>query len=234
MKRIGIIGGVGPEASLYYYRTLIDIAREASDTERPQVEAIIYNLNHQKCGPRMFGPGRWSEFAANFIDAAQRLYRAGADFAIIACNTAHIVFDEVKANSPIPLLSIVEETCKAVEKRGLTKVGLFGSPDTMKSHYYQDVFSTKGISAIAPKGEDQAYIGNKVRGELAIGIIRDETRNGFLEIVRRMIEQDTIQGLILGCTEIPLLLGKVEFEIPFFDTSRIHVESAFNYALSGT
>ena len=233
MKTIGIVGGLGPEASLYYYRTLIDLAHEAQGEKKyPEIEIVIYNLNQNECGAKLFDSGRWTELAAKLIDAIQRLYRAGADFAIIACNTAHTIFDDVKAKSPIPLLSIVEETCKAVAGLGLTKVGLFGSPTTMQGHYYQDVFSKKNISIVVPKGEDQAYIGSKTREELVLGVIRDETRKGFLEVAQRMIDEESIEGLILGCTEIPLLLGKEKFVIPFFDSSKIHAESAFRYSTS--
>ena len=224
MKRIGIVGGLGPEASLYYYRTLIDLSYEALG-ERKCPEIVIYNLSlnsdYQKGTPKPLH------------DAIQCLYRAGADFAIIACNSVHVDFDDLKAKSPIPLLSIVEETCKAVAGLGLTKVGLFGSQLTMQEHFYQNVFSTKNISIVVPKGKDQAYVVLKL-GELAFGIIRDETRKGFLEIVQRMIDEESIQGLILGCTEIPLLLGKEKFVIPFFDTSKIHAESAFRYSLLAT
>ena len=233
MKTIGIVGGLGPEASLYYYRTLIDLAHEAQspETPYPEIEMVIYNLNQNESAAKLFKAGRWADHAAKLLYAIERLYRAGADFAIIACNTAHTVFDEVKAKSPIPLLSIVEETCKAVERLGLVKVGLFGSPDTMRGYFYPDVFSKRNISVVVPKGEDQDYIGRKSREELALGVIRDETRQGFLEVAQRMIDEESIQGLILGCTEIPLLLGKEKFVIPFFDTSKIHVESAFRYSL---
>ena len=224
MKRIGIVGGLGPEASLYYYRTLIDLAHEALGG-RKCPEIVIYNLpldSYQKGTPKPLH------------DAIQCLYRAGADFAIIACNSAHVDFDDLKAKSPIPLLSIVEETCKAVAGLGLIKVGLFGCQLTMQEHFYQDVFSKKNISIVVPKGKDQAYISSKTDEELVFGIIRDETRKGFLEVAQRMIDEESIQGLILGCTEIPLLLGKEKFVIPFFDTSKIHAESAFRYSLLAT
>lgn len=223
MKRIGIVGGLGPEASLYYYRILIDLAHEALGGIKC-LEIVIYNLPlnfYQKGAPEAL------------YDATQCLYRAGADFAVIACNSAHVDFDDLKAKSPIPLLSIVEETCKAVAGLGLTKVGLFGNQLTMQEHFYQDVFSEKDISIVVPKAKDQAYISSKIEEELVFGITQDETRKGFLEIAQRMIDEGSIQGLILGCTEIPLLLGKEKFLIPFFDTAKIHAESAFRYSLTG-
>lgn len=235
MKRIGIVGGIGPEASLYYYRLLIELSRRTQSSGRkyPEIEMLIYNLNQNEC-INMFDSGRWVECTAKLVNAIQGLYRGGADFALIACNTAHVVFDDVKAKSPIPLLSIVEEACKAVEKLRLAKVGLFGSRITMQGHFYQDVFRKNNISIVVPREEEQVYIHSKNREEIVLGILRDETRAGFLEIARRMIEEESIQGLIIACTEMPLLLTKDELGIPFFDTSKIHAQSAFRYSLSET
>ncbi len=242
MKIIGIVGGMGPEASLYYYRILIDLKREAQKTINPDVGWIIYNANpiprtgsvNRETSGATLSPARKKamENPDRLLFAIEGLYRAGADFAIIACNTVHTVFDEVKAKSPLPLLSIVEETCKEVARRGITKVGLFGSMITMQGHFYPDVFTKQSIPLVVPKPEEQAYIDSKVFEELVRGIMRDETRKEFLKIVRRMIDEESIEGLILGCTEIPLLLTKDELGIPFFDTSKIHAESAFKYALA--
>ena len=227
MKRIGIIGGLGPESTIYYYRTLIDLSLEKQGARnKSEVEVLIYNLNHAECADILVNC-RWPDLANIIVDAAERLYRAGADFAIIACNTAHLVFDDVAVKSPIPLISIVEETCEAVAKLGLVKVGLLGSIMTMESQLYQNVFNKKNIAIVVPNKEERVYIQNKIRWELAVGIMQDEARKGFLEIAQRMVEKESIQGLILGCTEIPLLLTKEEFGIPFFNTSKIHAESAF-------
>ena len=186
MKKIGIIGGLGPDATIYYYNALIRLSQERQGSQREcaDVEIFIHNLNHHECHD-IIVEGKWSELAARLVDSAERLYRAGADFALIACNTAHIVFHDVKAKSPIPLLSIVEETCKEVQRRGLTRVGLFGSPDTMAKHYYQDVFDKQNISIIVPTEAEQTYIGSRVREELALGVILDEARQGFLDVAQR-------------------------------------------------
>jgi len=242
MKIIGVVGGMGPEASLYYYRLLIDLKREAQKTINPDIGWIIYNavpmprtanVTRETSGTTL-SPERKKamENPDRLLFAIEGLHRAGADFAIIACNTVHSVFDEVKAKSPLPLLSIVEETCGEVAGRGISKAGLFGSMLTMQGHFYQDVFNKRGIPIVVPKPEEQAYIDKKVFEELVRGLILDETREEFLKIVQRMIDEESIEGLILGCTEIPLLLTKDELGIPFFDTSKIHAESAFRYALA--
>lgn len=233
MKRIGIVGGLGPDASLYYYRLLIDLSHGALEPGKkyPDMEILLYNLDQNKCA-NYIESGRWTDLTNTLIDATERLYRAGADFAIIACITVHIVFNDVKAKSPIPLLSAVEETCKNVASLNLSKVGLLGTRFTMQSNFFREVFSKKAISLVIPKEDDQIYIHSKTINELVLGIIKDDTRAKFLEIIQKMVKAESIQGLILGCTELPLLIKADMLTIPMFDTSMIHAQAAFNYSLS--
>lgn len=229
MKKIGILGGLGPESTLKYYRLIIDLCREKGlDGNYPEI--IIYSLNFKECHDLMES-GRQREYVAKLVGGIQSLHRAGADFALIASNTPHIFFDELKARSPIPLLSIVEATCGAVAKRGLERVGLFGTRFTMQADFFQKVFHRRNISVIVPEEEEQAYIDDKIFNELVLGKVLHETHRGLLEIVGRMIERDLIEGLILGCTELSLILPQDELDIPFFDTVRIHAESALDYFL---
>ncbi|MCJ7667076.1 MAG: amino acid racemase [Anaerolineae bacterium] len=231
MKKIGILGGLGPESTLKYYRLIIDLCRERGlGGNYPEI--IIYSLNFKECHDLMES-GRQREYVAKLVGGIQSLHRAGADFALIASNTPHIFFDELKARSPIPLLSIVEATCDAVAKRGLERVGLFGTRVTMQADFFQKVFHRRNISVIVPGEEEQAYIDDKIFSELVLGKVLDETHRGFLEIVRRMIERDAIEGLILGCTELSLILPQDELGIPFFDTTKVHAQSALDYSLSG-
>jgi len=231
MKKIGILGGLGPESTLKYYRLIIDLCREKGlDGNYPEI--IIYSLNFKECHDLMES-GRQREYVAKLVGGIQSLHRAGADFALIASNTPHIFFDELKARSPIPLLSIVEATCGTVAKRGLKRVGLFGTRFTMQADFFQKVFHRRNISIIVPEEEEQAYIDDKIFSELVLGKVLDETHRGLLEIVGRMIERDLIEGLILGCTELSLILSQDELDIPFFDTTKIHAQSALDYSLSG-
>ena len=130
------------------------------------------------------------------------------------------------------MLSIVEETLTAVEEQGLKKVGLMGTKFTMQSDFYQKTFSTKGIEIVVPNEDEQQYIHTKLEKEIGLGQIVEETRQGLLKIVKRMIDNAAIEGLILGCTELPLILTKEEFGIPFLNTTKIHAESAVRYSLS--
>ncbi len=230
MKKIGIIGGLGPESTIDYYRLILDLYRKEK-TEKEGPEIIIYSLNFNKVF-RIMETMRWDKLKDLLVDAVKSISKAGADFALIASNTPHIVFEQVKALSPIPMLSIVEETCKVIECLSLKKVGLFGTQITMQSDYYQKVFERYSITIAVPKKHEQEYIHKKITTELLFGKILEETRKGLLSIVEKMIERNSIQGLILGCTEIPLILTKDDFGITFFNTSKIHAESAVKYCLS--
>jgi aspartate racemase len=151
----------------------------------------------------------------------------------LAANTPHIVFEDIQQQSPIPLLSIVEATCAAAIALRVTTVGLFGHRFTMQGHFYSKVFAKQGISVVVPCQEDQDYIHEKYMGELVQGIFLPETRERLLEIVGRMKEENGIQGLILGGTELPLILRDETYKaIPFLDTTRIHVKHAVAQMLS--
>jgi len=229
-KKIGIVGGLGPEASLYYYRVFIDLCHAHQEMKGVYPEIIIYNMAMPQGGRDRFKNG-----ADLLLSVLHSLHQAGADFGIIACNGAHIVFDDIKDRSPIPVISIVEETCNVVKRCGLRKVGLFGAWTTMNCSFYPDVFNRYDISIAIPNEEEQSYVVEKLSAELVYGIFLENTRNEYLKIARRMVEEESIEGLILGCTELPLLLDET-FEknigIPLFNTSKIHMQSAFEYACS--
>jgi len=240
VKTIGVLGGLGPESTLNYYRIIIDLCRKKGlGGNYPEI--IIYSLNFKECHD-LQESGPQAELVEKLVGGTQSLHRAGADFALIASNTPHIFFDEIRAKSPIPLLSIVEAACDAVanlpwhvagQGRGLERVGLFGTRVTMQADFFQKVFRRRNISVIVPEEEEQSYIDGKIFNELVLGKVVDETKRGLLEIVGKMIERDSIEGLILGCTELSLILPQDELGIPFFDTIKIHAQSALEYSLSG-
>jgi len=227
MKRIGLVGGLGPEATVDYYRIIIDEYRKKTGGNAP--EMVVYSLNLRDF-PDI---GKKDKVVEWLVKAIRSLHRAGADFAIITANTPHIVFNEVEALSPIPLLSIVEETCCVVSGLNIKKAGLLGTKVTMSSDFYQRVFSRHNISVVVPSVQEQNYINEKLISEIMYNQIVDETRQGLLEIVRRMIDDHGIECLILGCTELPLILTESTFGIPFLNTTRIHAESAVWFCLTG-
>ena len=224
MKLIGIIGGIGPESTTEYYRLLIAAYREhQTDGSYPSIIINSIDLTRLLVLARANELEALTDFLAGEIE---RLARAGASLGALASNTPHLVFDELRRRSPIPLISIVEATAAAVQALGLKKIGLFGTSFTMKGSFYPDVFSRAGLTIVAPTEAEQAYIHEKYMTDLVNGIILPETRERLLGIVDQMKARDGIAGLILGGTELPLILRDAEHKgIPFLDTTKIHVES---------
>ena len=223
MKTVGIIGGIGPESTIEYYRLIIDRYRERqTDGSYPSI--IINSVDLDK----LIGwitANELKAIADYLVDEIEKLVRAGVDFGALASNTPHIVFDEIRSRSPIPLISIVESTRDAAQALGIKRVGLFGTRFTMQGRFYPDAFSTAGMTILVPNEDEQAYIHEKYMGELLKNIFLPETRDGLLAIVDQMKERHGIEGLILGGTELPLILRHARHNgIPFLDTTRIHVE----------
>lgn len=226
MKQIGIIGGLGPESTIDYYKSLIKAFRMDGSLAAPEI--IIYSVDLEEV-LTLVSRQEWSSLIYLLVAKIKALHRAGADFAVISANTPHIVFEEVQAKSPIPLLSIVTATLNQTKELGLGKVGLLGTKFTMQSNFYAPQFSTHGISVVVPAVIDQDYIHDKLMTEIELGIIADETRKGLLAVIERLIVTEKIDGVILGCTELPLILDASEFGIPFLNTTAIHVEGVVAY-----
>ena len=228
MKTIGILGGLGPESTVEYYKGLVK-AFQANESRCPDV--IVYSADLNEFW-KIIESGKHDELIIWLVEKIESLYDAGADFGAIASNTPHIVFDEVNFKSPMPLVSIVEQTCKKAKGMGLKKCGLFGTGFTMRSSFYQDYFGKRGISIVVPDEDDRKILDDKIFSELATGIIKDQTRAQLLQIAKKMIDTKSIDSLILACTELPLILSNDEYGIPFLSTTAIHVESIVKYCLS--
>ena len=226
-----MIGGFGPESTLDYYRLMIDQYRLLQG-EGSLPEIFIYSMDIYTL-LNMVGQKRWDDLTEYLLKGINTLSGAGADFGIISANTPHIVFNKLKNLSPIPLISIVEETSNKANMMGLERVGLLGTSFTMESDFFQEVFDNDNISIVVPWKQEQDYIQHKLMTEIELGQFHNETREGLLSIVKRMVDEDLIQGLILGCTELPLILTEDAFGIPFLNTTKIHVESVIRYCLTG-
>ena len=230
MKTIGILGGLGPESTSDYYKEIIS----TFNTQYPELaypEIIIYsaNLNEFMQFIKLSDRGRLTEW---LLEKIKSIHNAGAEFAVIASNTPHIVFDELKVISPIPLLSIVEQTCKKAQKMGLENIGLMGTKLTMESDFYKKPFIQNGMSVVVPTENEQELIHHRLFSEIELGIFKNSTRNELLKIAERMVAQDRIDSLILGCTELPLILTNDAFGIPFLNTTAIHCESIIEYCIN--
>jgi aspartate racemase len=231
MKSIGMIGGIGPESTIDYYRLFIAAYQERKpDGSYPPL--LINSIDMSKMLD-LVGAGDLAGLADYLLEEIGRLARAGATLGLLASNTPHIVFDDLQRVSPIPLLSIVETACQAATEQQLKRVGLFGTRFTMQGGFYQQVFEREGIGLIVPEAAEQEYIHTCYMTELVKGVFREEARERFVAIARRLREQQTIEGLILGGTELPLLLRDATgVDIPMLDTARLHVERAVSELLS--
>ncbi len=229
MKTIGIIGGLGPESTVDYYKEIIS-AFNARYDEMVYPEIIIYSVNINEF-MNFVETKNWLGLSEWLLEKISSIHRAGAQFAVVASNTPHIVFDEIKSKSPIPLLSIVEETCNKAQEMDLKNVGLMGTKLTMEADFYKKPFMSKGMSVVVPSEKEQQLIHHKLFSEIESGIFKDSTREKLLAIAKRMVDEEEVDALILGCTELPLILTESKYGIPFLNTTAIHCESIIKHCL---
>jgi aspartate racemase len=231
MKTVGILGGIGPESTVEYYRRMIAAYRERRrDGSYPSILVNSIDLKRLLDLAEAEDHERLVEYLSGGIRA---LAAAGADLALMAANTPHIVFEAVRRESPIPLISIVEAAREAARSLGLRRPGLFGTRFTMQGGFYQDVFAGAGMTIVVPLEEEQAFIHEKYMHELVNGVFLPETRERVTMIAEALRARSGMDGLILGGTELPLLLRDPTIRgIPVLDTTRIHVDAAMEQLLT--
>ena len=223
MKKIGILGGMSPESTTLYYEHITrTYTAQYGDYGYPEI--LIYSVNFQKFVDWQRN-GQWHDAAREMAGALERLRLAGADFGLIATNTMHHVFDKVQQAVQMPLLSIVDATVEAILGAGLKSVGLLGSIFTMRERFFLDVLERSGIAPLVPEPGEQLRVHEVIFQELCRGDIRPESRRLFLEIIERLRDRGA-QGIILGCTEIPLLLLPQHCDLPLFNTALLHAGKA--------
>jgi len=228
MKTIGIIGGMSPESTVAYYEYITrTYTQRFGDYGYPEI--LIYSVSFQ---PYVDWPeaGQWDLVAQGLSRAAGYLEDAGADFALIATNTMHKVFDDVQASVSIPMLSLLDAVGDAIAAEDLDTVGLLGTRFTMEADFYRDALLSHGIEVITPSAGERAAVDRVIYEELVAGKLLDASRRRFMEIIETLTERGA-QGVILGCTEIPLLVKAEDVDVPLFDTTTIHAEAALRYAL---
>ncbi|WP_027186604.1 aspartate/glutamate racemase family protein [Desulfovibrio cuneatus] len=223
MEKLGLIGGMGPESTLIYYKQL-NYGFQQANTNNHFPAFVLENVDvHQVlqfCAVQDY-PG----LCSFLLNAIHNVAKAGATFAALAANTPHIVYEQLVPRSPIPLVSIIETTCSAVQKKQMTKVGLLGTSFTMQQDFYKKPFHAAGISVAIPCAEDAAKINTYIMQELERGIFLETTKQEFLRVIHKMQEDQGIEGIILGCTEIPLLLPVADVPLPAFDTMQEHIDA---------
>jgi len=228
MKKIGILGGMSPESTTLYYEH-ITRTYTARFGNYGYPEILIYSVNFQKYVDWQHS-GQWPEAARDMADVLERLHGAGADFGLIATNTMHIVFEEVQRAVHMPLISIVQATAESILAAGFRCVGLLGTIFTMSERFFSEGLERCGITALVPEPESQQRMNDVIYRELCRGEIRAESRRLFLDIIERLGAQGA-QGIVLGCTEIPLLVEPQHCDLPLFNTSLLHAAKALDFAL---
>ena len=222
MKKIGLVGGLSPESTILYYNHIVKKYYEIKD-DYNFPEIIIYSLSF----------GRFSEMvkkgnaATEILKALEALKKAGADFAIITANTPHIFFDEIAAKATLPVISIIDATVEEAKKNGLKKLLLLGTIFTMESEYFRSQYEKNGLEIIIPSKEERKIVNEIIFRELAKGLIREESRKKLIEIINRY----DVDAIILGCTELPLILDEEHVGKKLLDTATIHAEEALMHAL---
>ena len=230
MKKIGLVGGIGPESTVDYYKGILDGYRKrTADENYPPM--IIDSLNLTEMYS-LVSNKQWEDFTNRFISSIKSLAAGGADFAVMAANTAHIVFDEVRRQSPLPLISIVEETCKFAKEKNCKRVVVFGTAFTMSSGLYTDAFVKYGIDAFVPTEEEQRTIHSIIFPNLQAGIVLPEDKKAVLQIANRMLSEKKAEALILGCTELPLIIKENDLAAFILDTTQIHIDAIVNHLIA--
>lgn len=224
MKRIALIGGVGPESTIEYYRLIIKRFQERLNT-KDYPEIIINSINMTEMLNCLYN-NDLDNLVNLLIDKIKILEKSEVDYVAIASNTPHIVFDNLADKVKIPLISIVEEACKVINDKNIKRVGLLGTKFTMTSGFYNKVADKHGIEIVIPDIKNQDYIHEKYMTELLINKIVPETKEHLIQIVKTLKKENLIDGLVLAGTELPLILNQSDFDdIEILDTTKIHVES---------
>lgn len=223
MKKLGLIGGLGPESTMMYYRDIVygvkkRLGREAFPNLT--VESLDVFRVLEMCGAQDYGA-----LTAYLGGAVERLAAAGADFVAISANTPHIVFDDVAARSPVPMVSIIDTARDEALGRGYARVGLLGTAFTMEGAFFRGPFERAGVSVAVPTEAERAFVARCISGELEQGVVRRETTEAFMRIIERMAQENGIEAVVLGCTELPLLFSQTSPPITCLDTVQLHVQA---------
>jgi len=227
-KTIGILGGMSPESTVAYYEYITRTYTERfGDYGYPEI--LIYSVSFQ---PYVDWPreDRWDLVAEGLSEAARTLERAGADVILIATNTMHIVFDDVAQAVDVPMLSLLDAVSARITEHGIGTVGLLGTAFTMEKPFYRQGLAAKGIDVLVPGPEDRKLVNDVIYEELVAGRIRAASREAFVRIIHDLADQGA-EGVVLGCTEIPLLVSEEDVDLPLFDTTVIHAAAALRYAV---
>lgn len=222
MKKLGLVGGMGPESTIPYYHDIVyGVQNKIGKNIFPHLTVESVNVFEVL---KLCNEQKYDELTNYLMQAIKNLTISGADFIALSANTPHIVFDRLQEQSTVPLVSIVEATCNETIRLNKHKVGLLGTIFTMTQDFFKKPFYNSNIEIITPTTEEMEYVNSKITSELELGIIKETTLQGFQTIIKRMQQEDSIEAIILSCTELPLLLNDEVSPIPCLDTMKIHIQ----------
>ena len=227
MKTIGLLGGMSWESSLEYYRILNEETKKALG-ETHSVECLMYSFDFDEV-EKLQHSGDWDELTSLMVNRALDLKHGGAECIVICTNTMHLMAGAIKTATGLPLIHIAEETGKAIKAKGLNKVLLLGTKFTMEGDFYKDKLKVYGIETMIPGEADREIIHDIIYNELILGVLSDDSREKYKIIIEKFAKEGA-EGVILGCTEIPLLIKDTDVSISVFDTTDIHAKGAVRYA----
>lgn len=229
MKTIGLIGGMSWESSLEYYRIINEkVKKELGGLHSAQ--SLMYSVDFEQIKVLQH-EGKWDELTIIMIDAAKRLEKGGAEMIVICTNTMHKMADDVQKSINLPLIHIADTTAQSIKSQNLKKIGLLGTKFTMEQDFYKKRLTEKhGLEVIIPNEEDRDIVHHIIYNELCLGNIKDVSKKEYLRIIENLIENGA-EGIILGCTEIPLLVKQNDVSVPIFDTTTLHAEGAVMEAI---
>jgi aspartate racemase len=230
LKTIGLLGGMSWESSIEYYRLLNELVCERLGGLH-SARCVMTSVDFAPLSARMH-EGRWDEIAATLVNDARSLERAGAELLLLCTNTMHKVADAIEAAVAIPFLHIVDPTGEAIAARGLRTVGLLGTRFTMEEPFYAGRLSERfGLTVLVPEADDRELVHRVVFEELCLGQVKASSRKSYAEVIGRLVARG-VEAVILGCTEIGLLVTQEDSPVPLFDTTRLHAAAAVEWALA--
>lgn len=231
MKKIGIIGGMSYESSLHYYERINTLINQKLG-KLYTAEIIMYSVNFQSIEPYM-RKNDWYKIERKLCDIAQKLEASGADIIVIATNTMHKLADKIQKYINIPILHIADCVATECKKQNITNVGLLGTKYTMTEDFLKYRLQKNGLNVSVPnKNEDIEKIDKVIFKELCIGKISKSSKDFYIQVINDMVKEYGIEGVILGCTEIEMLISQEDLDIPIFDTTKAHIDAVVNYILT--
>ena len=221
MKKLGILGGMGPESTILYYKEIVkEFSQRDPNGYFPALSIETVNMYEMLGYCRS---GEYGKLAEYLLKGINNLEQSGTDFIILASNTPHVVFEQLEEHSNVPLLSIIDPTFYAIQRKGYTKIAWLGTGFTMEQPFFRKKFNENGINVIVPNKRERSIVDKIIASELEFGIVNPESKRKVDEIIRRLMSEENIEAVVMGCTELPLMFADDELSVPVFDTMKYHI-----------